>query len=518
MPIKNVPGHGPVEFPDDMDDAAIDKAIRLNSPGRWGDDNPSILQQTLGGLKHSWDRAAYGLADLVGQQTPEMKGQLAHGKDFVQRTGPMSTVGNVGGDIAQLAGPGMALAGVKSLGKYGPAVLDMLLGAGHGGLTAEEGEGTKGAAMGALGSSFGSAAGTVGAKVFAPAGKLDPNAQKLIDAGIPLTPGQAAPDSWLGKAEPWIAKVPLVGSNARARQADAAAATAPALGRAMGAPNLTATAPQEVVDQLRQYTSDAYSAAARQALDLNKTFKYDLQQAFNTISQTRGIDPGIGKQLMRDLSLARQQIAAAPDAASAAAVWKDMDALIGQAGERFKPLQDQWREAFHKVAPHNASAALLRADLLDRQVRALEKGVGTKTDVTPEQLVRGLRTVDIKPHAVEANARKYVHPQTAASLGQQAAKVNELGEAAASLAKRRQSPWVIPQAAAALGVGTYWGGASTLLPAVLAGAGGASAAYTKPGLKWATSQYPRALQLSEWLRQGAGKQAARRLGTEMNEE
>lgn len=518
MPTIEVPGQGLVEFPDDMDDAAIAKAIRLNSPDRWGDDKPGVLQETLGGLKHSWDRAAYGLADLFGQQTPEMKGELQRGKDFVQRTGPMSTVGNIGGDIAQLAGPGAMAAGVKGLGKYGPAALDMLLGAGHGGLTAEEGEGAKGATWGAVGSGLGSAAGTLAAKALAPAGRISPEAQKLIDAGIPLTPAQAAPDSWLGKAEPWIAKVPWVGSNARARQAAAAAAVTPALGRTMGVPNLTATAPQEVIAQLRQYTDDAYSAAARQATDLNKNFKYDLRQAYTTLTHTRGIDPGIGKQLMRDLQLAQRQIAAAPDATTAAAVWKDMDALIGQAGERFKPLQDQWRASFHKVAPHNASAAFLRADLLDRQVRAIEKGVGTKTDVTPEQLVRGLRTVDIKPRAVEANAKQYVHPQTAASLSQQAAKVNELGDAAANMTRRHQSPWVLPQAAAALGAGAYWGGASKLLPAALAGAGLASAAFTKPGVKWATSQYPRTLQLAEWLRQGTGKQVARRLGTEMSEE
>ena len=501
--------------PWEVDDTGKLKRTLSQKAQAYGGKNPGVLKQTLGGAKHAWDRAAYGLADLVGQGTPEQKQLIDEGKAFVQETGPASTIGQIGGDVAMTGGPAVGLAkSVARFGKYAPAAADALFSAGYGALTADEGKGAMGAAMGAAGSGAGSAFGNMLGRVASPTGRLSKEAQYLIDEGVPLTPGQAAPDTFAGGIEPWIAKVPGVGGAVRARQQDAADATLGTLAKNLGLnpADVSGVPPQEIVSLLAAKVDDAYSSAARSAVDLPKKFQFDLMRSASQVQNLQGLPYGVGKDTMRELSLAMRLIKNAQTPEEAAKAWKNADSWLGSQGAVMQPVQDMWRQSFHRAAPKDASKKLLEADLLSRQVRAIEKGVGTKTDVTPEQLVRGVRATDIDPVQVAQNAGKYIPAGDAAALGGSAAKMNNVADNAAKLARRKQAPWVIPQAAAAVGAGAYWGGLSTILPAALGGGLAARLGYTPLGVKYLTGQMPGQNVVSDMLRTGAGKQALRRIG------
>ena len=501
--------------PWEVDDTGKLKRTLSQKAQAYGGKDPGVLKQALGGAKHAWDRAAYGLAGLVGQGTPEQKQLLDEGKAFVQETGPASTIGQIGGDVAMTAVPAVKLAKATArFGKYAPAAADALFSAGYGGLTADEGKGAAGAMMGAAGSGVGSGVGNVLGRIASPTGRLAPEAQGLINEGIPLTPGQAAPDTFMGGIEPWLAKVPVVGGAVRARQQDAADATLGVLAKKLGLnpADVSGIPPQEIVQLLATKVDDAYTSAALSAVDLPTKFQFDLMSSANQIQNLQGLPFGVGKDTTRELSLAMRLIKNAQTPEEAAKAWKNADSWLGSQGAVMQPVQDMWRQSFHRVAPKNASKQLLEADLLSRQVRAIEKGVGTKTDVTPEQLVRGLRSTKIDPKQVQQNAGKYIPADDAAALGTKAAGVNTIANDAAELAKRKQAPWVIPQAAAALGAGAYWGGASTVLPAALGGATAARLSYTPTGVKYLTGQMPGQNFISDLLRTGAAKRALRRLG------
>jgi hypothetical protein len=89
-------------------------AYSLSGRGR----EAGAIEQLAGGAKHAWDRAAYGLEGLVRagankvlpdgwvdpEIAPEHRQQLQQGRAFVQGTGPLSTVGEIAGDIVTTGG------------------------------------------------------------------------------------------------------------------------------------------------------------------------------------------------------------------------------------------------------------------------------------------------------------------------------------------------------------------------------------------------------------------------------
>lgn len=113
-------------------------------------ETPSVLEEALGGLKHSWDKSAIGLEKSVKglanfipgvnlQVDPENQENYERGKEFVKGTGPTSSIAEFAGDTAQ----GMAAGGGSLLTKT-------LANAGWSALTAPENKG-EAAAWGAGG-------------------------------------------------------------------------------------------------------------------------------------------------------------------------------------------------------------------------------------------------------------------------------------------------------------------------------------------------------------------------------
>jgi hypothetical protein len=93
-------------------DAALEGANKYALSGDAKNDN--MLTQFLGGAKHSWDKAAYGLEKLVtGSTAKEHEQQLEEGKGYVKRTGPASTVGELVGDIVPYAATAAATGGAS---------------------------------------------------------------------------------------------------------------------------------------------------------------------------------------------------------------------------------------------------------------------------------------------------------------------------------------------------------------------------------------------------------------------
>lgn len=87
-------------------------------------DNPSIVEEAIGGLKHSWDKSALGLEKSVKglanyipgvklEVDPENQENYERGKEFVKGTSAASSIGEFAGDTAQ----GMATGGSGLLAK-----------------------------------------------------------------------------------------------------------------------------------------------------------------------------------------------------------------------------------------------------------------------------------------------------------------------------------------------------------------------------------------------------------------
>jgi hypothetical protein len=189
---------------------------------------PGLVEQGLGGLKHSWDRAALGLKGLVTDLTPEDKALLEQGESFVNQTGPASTVGQVAGDIG-ITAPAFAFGGaatqlprvvslINALRKTSPKVAAALgLGTevtGNAGISAALAPENRGEA--AQWGAGGAVAGRVLSKALRGA-KPGPEAQKLLDQGITPTYGQVMGEKGaigrgIRSVEEQVEGIPILGS------------------------------------------------------------------------------------------------------------------------------------------------------------------------------------------------------------------------------------------------------------------------------------------------------------------
>jgi hypothetical protein len=169
--------------------------------------NVGPLKQFAGGMKYAFDSAALGLRNLLPEGIAKGIESIAPGGDirdiqrkgkaFVEATGPASTAGQIVGDIALSAAPSTAatkaLGGVQMLSRA--PMVQRALGGGIGaGVIAPEDK----LETAALGTAFGGAGelalrglGRVGGGVLS-ASKVTPEAQQLIDAGIPVAPWKAS--------------------------------------------------------------------------------------------------------------------------------------------------------------------------------------------------------------------------------------------------------------------------------------------------------------------------------------
>jgi hypothetical protein len=184
------------------------------------DKPPGYVEQFAGGAKHAWDRAAMGLKGLVTDLSDEDKTLLRQGRAFVENTGPTSTVGQITADVAMAAPLGGVLQAARHVPTASRAVATLQasplagalaaagVNAGYAAATAPENR-EQAAAFGALGSLGGS----VLNRALATPVRVKEAAKQYLDAGVPLTPGQAGAGV-VGKAadafEQGLAHVPIL--------------------------------------------------------------------------------------------------------------------------------------------------------------------------------------------------------------------------------------------------------------------------------------------------------------------
>lgn len=236
------------------------------------DDDLSFRQRLSGsalgsGLAHAADAGTAGLVSLASGE--EGRGAL----DAMSALHPeASTVGDVAGGVTGALGAEASIAAraPSALVKYAPRVADALYGGALGFNTAREGEGLKGAALGA---GAGLVGGAIGERAMGGAGRIargvrDANAGYLRGQGVPLTVGQLVANSGrLGatvkNVEDALTSVPGVSSIVNARRTEGLGAFNEAAMRQAGAPAgipVTASGSQGM-EQLRQGIGPAYDNA-----------------------------------------------------------------------------------------------------------------------------------------------------------------------------------------------------------------------------------------------------------------
>jgi len=505
----------------EAEQAAKSKAEKVDYSPHAAD--ASSLGQVGTGIAESAIRMGSGLNTLTGNNVPFLPTQKdVDAISSYNEGSPLATAGRVGTDILTTAIPATKLTKAAQLwGKSAPMLADVALSAGQGALTANEGEGLAGAGMGAIGSLGGSAVGSLAGRAVNPAGRISKEAQATMDAGVPLTPGQLNPSGGRAGFESILAKVPHVGAAVRARQQEAVDAGIHSLAAQLDVPTVPAENAWDVLGKLKSKVDATYVEAFQEVPPgaLNN-FAHNVNSTAQQLSSMRGVQSGDSRDILRDITLGTAQIKNAASPEEAARIWKDVDRLIGDKGERYKATQDEWRKSFHTIAGPDASAKMLKADLVARQVNAIEKAVGAEKQVTPQKLAKALRKKGIDPQQVMQNAAQHgVVPQDVTRLGIDAAKLNNVADIVEQHAAPHRSPWVLPQIAAAIGMGGAYGAlggsvsaAGVAIPTLL-GAGAARLAYSKPGMKYMTGQMgQRQRALARFLREGHGKTAARRLG------
>ena len=352
----------------------------------------SKTQQALQGAKQSFTALGSGINTAVGK--PEfLQGVLPNQRDVnrlrkANEGSNMAALGTLGGDLAQVL-PAFGLTkALAPMGRAAQVAGDIGYSAGQGALTANEGEGAHGATLGAVGSVAGLGLGKALGRTVFPAGKLDPDAQMLIDAGIPLTPGQAAPKSFMNPLEKALTRVPILGGAVDARQADAAAGTTQALAQQFGLDPLQVAGQngQRLVDTMGTDVARKYAKAADATVkSFSNSFNFDPVKASAIMHNTPGAELATIRQLEKDIPLVIAGVKNAATPADAFKAWKKGDELIGAAGPNFDNLKAAWRDEFHATAGKATSRDVLDADLSYRQLDALRNAVKGNRDATPKQ-------------------------------------------------------------------------------------------------------------------------------------
>lgn len=173
----------------------------------------------LGGLRHAWDRAAYGIGTMVPDVLPQgvrdainaspiarglgvalpsndqMQGEVARGRAFIQEAGLPGMAGDIGGDVAISSVPVARTAqaiqkGAQALPRAiaalrGPVASNVAANAAVSAATSPDDR-----AAGAVGGAVGGAAGEVAGRVLKKAlggpvsDAVSPEARKLMDQGV----------------------------------------------------------------------------------------------------------------------------------------------------------------------------------------------------------------------------------------------------------------------------------------------------------------------------------------------
>ena len=469
----------------------------------------SFSGDAVKGLKASIDRSALGIKGLLPKSVQDFGDRVdaAMGSGGLTKETAVKApdtagglTGSIGGEVLQMVVPGGAvLKGGKVLqralaarGAAGTGAAAMV-GADIGGNAAvsaamePEDRGTAAAWGGA-----GAAGGRVLARTLGGAMResVSPQAQRLIDAGVHITPGQALTGPQAGivartirGAEDKITSIPLVGDViANAQQRGLRSFNMNRINDALepiGAKIKHAGV--EGLDAADQHISDAYDKVIPHIFvePGNALTKITEAQArwksiplFDDIHKNK-LDQYIDRHIMPVLAAGGNvpgEIVKRIDA-EIGKLGRELSAkgglTNGPIGDGFLELRRSWRQAMEGVTPE-ARQGLTNADKAFAKLVPLLKAGEKKAEgiFTPKQLADSLRQSKMKPDQLTEAARQ-VLPNT----------VPDSGTAGRQIFGRLISP-----EAGGAGAGVAAAGLGGLGPAAIA-ALGAGAMYTKTGLK-----------------------------------
>jgi len=296
----------------------------------------------------------------------------------------------------------------------------------------------------------------------------------------------------------------------RARQAEGEASMLAAIGRKIDTKIPANATPREAAALLRDNVSKQYTEAVTTVpLSAYHNFAAPIAQITSKLPTIPGQSQGAISGVLNDIVQAENLIRSAPSARVAGDKWKEIDSFLGTLGAGYAPIKDAWRKSFHDIAGPEASHKMLNADLSHKATTAVEKALGSSDAATSLQLVRSLRKHDLDPAAIRQDASKYVGDTS--NLSSKAAEINKIAEAGNELATKNIAPWVIPQVAAAAGIGASTLGIPTMASLLAAATAGTASAYTKSMGKYMSGQLGNKQRLiAQSLREGLGKNIARR--------
>lgn len=227
MPVVEVPGLGDVEFPEGTDQATMARAIRgklaaqkeLNSPKYDPTQDMGTGSRLLAGIGRGFSDIGRNVANITGFKSDQELKDAEQIDQALLDTGA-GKIGSFLGETAALTPLTLGLSGVATGARAGSLAARALTNPLSRGAV-------EGAAQGAIssgpdsrltGAAIGGTAGVVlpalgkGVSTAAHGLKRTPEAQRLLDEGVSLTPGQMNPKGWLNQAEEALQSAPVVGS------------------------------------------------------------------------------------------------------------------------------------------------------------------------------------------------------------------------------------------------------------------------------------------------------------------
>lgn len=385
MPIIEVPGHGQVEFPDDMSDDQIVSAIKKNALG-YKQESPTNRQRFAQGLKDPIDAGAqlltHILPDSVVKKGNELNNWLADKTGLVSRLPDGGVDQQIretderfksdGIDGYRLAGNVFSPANLAVASRFTPAVTmagrvgqGIAMGGISGALTPYTGEdftqdkleqiGTSAA----LGGSVPAVTGAIG-RVISPKASVNPDIALLKKEGVTPTIGQTL-GGVFNSAEEKLQSLPVFGD-----------AISRARGRALGEFNKAAI--NRATNPIGQSIDDIGHDGVKRAGDLlggaydeaEKLLKYvRLDNQFNSDlgqlrSMAQGLEPKYQKQFER---LIQDKIGSrvSNNGSLFADKYKDIVSDIGKEAGKFKGLENSGARDY-------SSAVLQLQNLLKQQI------------------------------------------------------------------------------------------------------------------------------------------------------
>lgn len=420
----------------------------------------SVLGDLGQGVKASLDRTALGLKGMLPRSVQAWGDNL----DASMGNKPLTlenatkapgstagTVGDIGGEVLQTLVPGGGvLKGAKALQKalgatrFAGAALPAALAAdaaGNAGISAAMAPENRGEA--AAWGAGGSLAGAGAARVLGGAARklVTPQAQQLIDAGIPLTPGQAMSGGGasgianrIRGLEDSLTSLPIMGDVIKTGQAKALKAfntqrindAISGIGGKVDVPGIEGLAKADTL------ISDTYDRVLPDIFVPRATADTAIKNAYLSMSQMPLFDANHDAKLAQWIErriepLAANGAAAPIDGATAKAIDSELGELgrkykasgIGNEplGQAFMDLRQAWRNSMQGTTPE-ARQTLKEADKAYAKLLPLqESGNKSVTGVfTPKQLADSLRKLKM-PEDPLAQAGRQVLPNSVPDSG-----------------------------------------------------------------------------------------------------